>query len=169
MANSDAYWSVPLVLAFECNIPGNSTFENEHDNHKPDNVVLSSGILGLTCGGGAHCQDAADAPIAATFTETIRDFGWTDRSSIKPTVPVDEIYGSDGAHEVFHTLSLWHNGGIMCSTRKNNASDPMREKITDLQVSILRGIAHPQTSVDRLDECGSGFSDPNCCPPPPTK
>jgi len=99
LANSDAYWSVPLVLAFECNIPGNSTFENEHDNHKPDDIVVSSGILGLTCGGGVHCQDAADGPIAATFTETTRDFGWTDRSSIKPTVPVDEIYGSDGAHE----------------------------------------------------------------------
>jgi len=151
-------------LAFEALIPGNSVYTNEHDNKRPSNIK-SSGVLGLTCGGGALCNTPADQPISATFVETIRDFAWTDRTSIKATVPAEDIYGTDLAHEVLHSLGLWHNGGIMCSTRKNNGSDPMRYKITDLQLSLLRKLSQPHVVEDKWDSCAT-MAEPNCCPDP---
>lgn len=163
LPNSAPGWSVPSLLAFEVLIAGNSVYRNEHDNNP--GTLKTSGTLGLTCGGGPLCGLPGDQPAAATFVETIRDYAWTDRSSIRATVPADDIYGTDVAHEILHTLGLWHNGGIMCSTRKNYAGDPMRYKITDQQIATLRKLTQPHVVDDRWDSC-STVPEPNCCPDP---
>ncbi len=162
LPSNAAAWSVPAVLAFELDTGPTSVYEDEHDNKRPSGVK-SSGVLGLACGGAGLCHLPGDEPIVASFMETIRDFAWTDRTSIKPTVPAEEIYGSDLAHEVLHSLGLWHNGGIMCSTRKNNATDPMRYKVTDQQLALLREVDRPHVVANQWVSCGA---EPNCCPDP---
>jgi hypothetical protein len=160
--NSEAYWAVPLILAVEGVQRGGSVARSTHDPTPPKNNS-TSGLLGLTTQG--------DQPNSATFNETIRDFAATNTSILKPTVPVSEIYVSNQAHEVLHALTLWHNGGVMCATRKNYVKDPMRYQLTDLQRAQLRfNLTQPKGIFQQDWTCGvDDHVDPDCCPETPPK
>jgi hypothetical protein len=153
---SGPYWSIPLLLAFE---------GPAFTDHDPTHERSSSGAPEI--GRFGYCTDQ---PLAAIFTETLRDFHDTeDRSNIRPTVTLDWNVAGTLAHEALHALSLWHNGGIMCGSRKSYASDPWHDKITPLQSSQLRAIQQPGVSNPFPADvrCNSNPPGPNeidCCP-----
>jgi len=172
--SSKPFWAVPLVLAFEgtSNDPALSARENERrDTHDPSNYSIRlkgggtqyfGGPLGFTIPGpGGNLTQ----PRSVSFIETIRDFKETNTTPAKATVTLAEIYTSNAAHESLHSLTLAHRGGIMCASRKNNVSDPMRFSLTPTQLAQLRDIEQPKWPTQPDAICGvSGATAPDCCP-----
>jgi len=173
MASSKPFWAVPLILAFE-GIDTDSNLtprDNERrDTHDPSNYSVTekgkttyfSGLLGVTYPGpGGNLTQ----PRSLSFIETIRDFKETNTTPARATVSLAEMYASNAAHEVLHSLTLGHSGGIMCARRKNNATDPMRFSLADEQLSDLRDIEQPEWPTKPNLKCGQGgATPPNCCP-----
>lgn len=173
MASSQPFWTVPLILAFEGtnNDPALTPRENERrDTADPSNYSVTvkgkttyfGGLLGVTYPGpGGNLTQ----PRSLSFIETIRDFKETNTTPAKATVSLAEIYASNAAHEVLHSLTLAHRGGIMCARRKNDATDPMRFSLTPEQLSDLRDIEQPKWPTKPDLTCGvSGATSPNSCP-----
>lgn len=158
------YWSVPLVLAFEAQIDGHSKYEDEHDGVPRDAAgVLISGARGGWASRvvGGSCKLPGEQPVVVAYLETIRDFGWTDTSPARATIPADAIYPMDEAHDVLHALSLGHDGGIMCSSL-NLYRDTT---ITQKQRLSLRTLDRPRVLKPNDVICPSGKPPArDCCP-----
>ena len=120
------------------------------------------GLLGTTYP-GPHGD--LTQPRSLSFIETIRDFKETNTTPARATVSLAEIYTSNAAHELLHSLTLPHAGGIMCAGRKNDGTDPMRFSLTDEQLSELRDIEQPKWPTKPGLTCGvNGATPPDCCP-----
>ncbi len=160
-ANSPAFWAVPILLAFEGRGPANPLGNlipwptATHDPGPPQ----AGGVLGVTQKG--------EQPYSVTFVETLRDFVVTDTTCIRPTDNLTTVHATNQAHEVFHALSLVHDGGIMCSSLKNYGS--VGHETTRRQLLTLRRLEAPFFE-GRDVTCGpSSPPPPDCCPgSPPT-
>ena len=147
--SSPQFWSVPLLLAFEDGVKfdydptDEKRFPTDNEEHGP--------AAGRTSHG--------DQPVSAMFTESIRDFLNTGTGCKKPTIPLDEYYRSNSAHEVLHALSLddegSYDGGLMCASVKNYVNQPHRNEITVTQEAHLRGITRPFVDQDNNGTCPS--------------
>jgi len=173
MVSSQPFWAVPLILAFEGTSNDSAITPRESERREtadPSNysamvnrkTTYFGGLLGVTYPGpGGNLTQ----PRSLSFIETIRDFKETNTTPARATVSLAEIYASNAAHEVLHSLTLAHSGAIMCARRKNDATDPMRFDLTDQQLSDLRDIEQPRWPIKPDRTCGvGGATPPNCCP-----
>jgi hypothetical protein len=174
VASSPPYWVVQVILAFQGRL-GNApdalrdTRIATHDpsdfnSGTPARPSYSGGVQGVTFPGGQGAPAARlRQPRSLSFVETIRDFMQTN-TTIGPTVSLPDALSSNLAHEVFHALTLFHDGGIMCSKRKINAADPMRFSLTEPQKTLLRRIDGPLWTNPADVLCAPGSTAPTCCP-----
>jgi len=147
--SSPAYWSVPVLLAFESAL--NRDYDPTDERAYPTDNVERGPVAGETSQG--------DQPVSAIFVESIRDFLQTGTGCKKPTISLTEYYRSNTAHEVLHALTLddegTEQGGLMCASVKNYVNQPGRNQITNSQKLQLRKTTRPFVDDENSGTCPS--------------
>ncbi len=181
IGNSEPFWSVQLILALEGLHPALTiAFERGTQNRRTSTndptQELTTGLFGLTVPsppnplrdlGATLWLQFRDKPVSVSFPETIRDAAATlTNARIRPTALVAQIYLTNQTHEVLHSLTLGHDGGLMCATLANYGR-PGGLDITRKQLARLRGISRPDAATPPDVGCPAPGNDlVNCCPAP---
>lgn len=168
-ASSGPFWVVPVVLAFEGQQEPQKASRSARDQERLDTHDPTT-PTGFAMYSGSTVAPLGQ-PTSFSYVENIRDAKETSGSPYRPTMSLGELLRSNLAHEVLHALTLHHNGGIMCATRKNYAQDADRYLVTPLQRATLRGVPGPGVAPNVNVACGTPGAPlpPDCCPlVPPT-